>query len=441
VPRATGVGPRVAGFTLAACLGLAALQACTRAPGVSAMATADPAQPGVTTDRGAQGPGPGVSARRIGNPAVSYVNPEFSDDGRYMVWLESDRILPDGRLAGWVWHCSVDPETGELDPPDGRGFRAFGSTLTGRANPGADTRGIFYVGVDVEGRFNFVRPNGARAGQVTVLATPPDFERRAIYPTSLPDRERGYVYWLKSHGNPYPGRAEWVELHYMDMSQPERSVAVERQEKPTFRWTPLDVVFSYWFPGSSKLIYGVTDGRGHYQVKEVDASGRSPQRLLTDDPVDHINPKPFNFKGKRYLFSGIDRTAKSVVYVENAPGQPFTSLQTITVEGSKLEKPCLAQSHEPFEFSGRLYTAFQLSDCGGSTRLSFFSATGEVWLAEVEGGRRMWRISHDGDDLKNEPEPLVGRTRAWVFYTAYPKGSDPRKVPHQLWRASLPIAP
>jgi hypothetical protein len=157
--------------------------------------------------------------------------------------------------------------------------------------------------------------------------------------------------------------------------------------------------------------------------------------------VDHINPKPFIFKGKRYLFSGVDRTAKSVVYVENAPGQPFTALQTITVEDSTLEKPCLAQSHEPFEFSGRLYTAFQLSDCGGLTRLSFFSATGEVWLAEVEGGRHLWRISHDGDDLKNEPEPLVGRTRAWVFYTAYPKGSDPRKVPHQLWRAALPIAP
>jgi hypothetical protein len=357
-----------------------------------------------------------------------------------MVWFEPNRLLPDNRLGGWMWHCEVNLDTGELDPPDCKGFRAFESTVTGRANLGMDARGIFYIGVNVEGRFVFVRPNGARQGQVTVLPTPPDPERRAIYPTVLHDREGGYVYWLKSHGSPYPGQAEWVELYYMDMSRPERPVAVERQEKPRFRWTPLDVVFSYWFTGTSKLIYGVRDGKGHLQVKEVDASGRSPERFLTDDPVDHINPKPFIFKGKRYLFSGIDRTAKSIVYVENAPGLPFTPGETITVLDSLLEKPCLAQSHEPFEFNGRLYTAFQLSDCGGRRR-SFFSAPGEAWLAEVGGSRRLWRISHKGDDVKNEPEPVVGRNRAWVFYSAYPKGSHPLKVRHELWRVELPITP
>ncbi|HEV8440170.1 MAG TPA: hypothetical protein VGT40_18920 [Methylomirabilota bacterium] len=368
---------------------------------------------------------------------MSYVNPEFSDDGRYMIWFEGIRMLPDSRLAGWVWQSGVNPETGELDPPDGKGFKAFEGTITGRANPGMDSRGVFYMGVDVDGRFVLARPNGPSAAQVTVLPTPPDVERRAIYPTSLQGREGGYVYWLKSHGSPYPGQAEWVELHYMDISHPDRTVVVERQEKPRFRWAPLDVVFSYWFPGAAKLIYGVKDGQGHLQVKELDATGQSPPRLLTNDPVDHINPKPFIFKGKRYLFSGIDRTAKSIVYVESAPGQPFAPLQTITVEGSALQRPCLAQSHEPFEFRGRLYTTFQLSDCGRAG-LSFFTATGEVWLAEVEGNRRQWRISHAGDDVKNEPEPLVGRDHAWIFYSAYPKGGDPRRVVHQLWRMAVP---
>lgn len=373
----------------------------------------------------------------MGDAAVSYVNPEFTYDGRYMLWFEQDRILPDGRPVGHMWHCAVNPDTGEMDPPDGKGFKAFETTLFGRANPGMDSRGVFYMGVDPDGRFVMVRPKGARQGDVVRLPTPPDPERRAIYPTALRDREGGYVYWLKSHGSPFPGRAEWVELQYMDISRPLEPVIVERQQRPMIGWTPLDGVFSYWFKPTPRLIYGVREGR-NTQVKELDASRRTTIGFLTDDPVDHINPYPYTWNGKRYLFSGIDRTDKSIIYVESAPGRPFTPLETIVPKGSTFAKPCLAQSHEPFELKGRLYTTFQISDCGGRTR-SFFSASGEVWAAEVGGSQRQWRISHDGDEVKNEPEALVGRDNAWVFYTAYPKGGDPRNVRHELWRARVPI--
>ncbi len=68
----------------------------------------------------------------VGDPNANYANIEFTADGKYMVWFE----MTHRQGNGVVWHCAINPETGDLIPPDGRGFRAFESTVYGRANPG-----------------------------------------------------------------------------------------------------------------------------------------------------------------------------------------------------------------------------------------------------------------------------------------------------------------
>jgi hypothetical protein len=76
----------------------------------------------------------------VGNPNISYANVEFSATGEFMVWFEQTQ---DGSGRGTVWHCRVDPASGELIPWDGKGFRAFDSYLWARANPGRDARGPY----------------------------------------------------------------------------------------------------------------------------------------------------------------------------------------------------------------------------------------------------------------------------------------------------------
>lgn len=98
----------------------------------------------------------------VGDPAVSYANIEFTADMQYMVWFE----MTDRKGNGVVWHCGVDARTGELIPADGKGFRAFESTILARANPGLGAAGAYYVGMDRAGNMLLVRPTGPRSGKV-----------------------------------------------------------------------------------------------------------------------------------------------------------------------------------------------------------------------------------------------------------------------------------
>ncbi len=147
----------------------------------------------------------------VGDPNANYANIEFTADGKYMVWFE----MTHRQGNGVVWHCAINPETGDLIPADGRGFRAFDSTVFGRANPGMDSNGAYYVGMDRAGRMFLVRPTSATSGEVQALSTPPDPTRRAIYPTILPGQNLGYIFWIKNEDTPGGGtnRAnDWFEL-------------------------------------------------------------------------------------------------------------------------------------------------------------------------------------------------------------------------------------
>jgi len=65
--------------------------------------------------------------------------------------------------------------------------------------------------------------------------------------------------------------------------------------------------------------------------------------------------------------------------------------------------------------------------------------TGEIWLATFEQKPpRQWRLSVVDERAKEEPEPLLGNFRAWVFYTAHPApGTQGDR--YQLWRADTPL--
>ncbi len=168
---------------------------------------------------------------QVSDPAVNYANAGFTADNRYMVWFE----MTDNRGNGITWHCSIDPETGDLIPSDGKGFYAFESTIFGRANPGLDADGAYYVSVDRTGNMILVRPTGATSGDIRRLPTPPDPTQRTIYPAILPDRQGGFVFWIKNEAVPRGGtnRANArFELQYVSLGDPTLISIVERQERP-----------------------------------------------------------------------------------------------------------------------------------------------------------------------------------------------------------------
>ncbi len=384
---------------------------------------------------------------QIGDPKASYLNVEFTADGQYMVWFEGQ--FPSA-THGTVWHCGVDPKTGNLIPEDGRGFRAFESTSWARANPGYDAQGAYYVGADREGNLLLVRPVSAREGRITRLATPPDRRRRAIYPTNLPDRQGGFVFFIQNERTPGAGTRlngnSWVELQYFDLANPKSIHVIERQEVPPRGFAPMDSGFARWMRSRPLLTFGSMAKSGIVEVRGFDAD--HPERGAHDVIVDgHNKIDPFGARlgDCEFIFAGIDATATSHIYrrcAEQREEKPFTLWKKLAPEKSRLAKPSLAQSHEPFVFKQTLYTVYQVNEQGAGFFDTTFRQPGEIWLADLTSDPiQQWRVAPADTALVAEPEPLVVGDRVWIFYNQLlfddPKSTDESGSPRIESRSRL----
>lgn len=375
---------------------------------------------------------------RVGDPGVNYTNVEFSADGRFMVWFE----MTDRAGNGVVWHCEVDPETGDLIPPDGKGFRAFESTVLGRANPGLDAAGAYYVGMDRAGRLLLVRPTGPSSGDTRVLATPPDATRRAIYPTVLPGYVGGYVFWIKNEA--VPGgrnnpRNSWFELQYLSLDNPARINVVGRQQRPARGFAPMDSAFARWMKNKPALTCGSANDRGVVQVRMLDPTRLDAEpEMVTDDPGNKVDPYSWFHEGREILLAGVDGQARTHVYVREPGEAVFHVAEIIVPPASGLARPALAQSNEPIVYGGHAYTTYQVNDAGSGFYDVTFGRAGEIWLATLfESPQRQWLLT-DSTAAKAEPEPYVGRSRVWVFYNVV-EGNDLVTARWHLYRAETPI--
>jgi polyhydroxybutyrate depolymerase len=362
--------------------------------------------------------------RQVGDPQGNYLNVEFTCDGQYMVWLEG---VGGSSVNGIVWHSGVNSATGELVPPDGRGFRAFESTSWGRANPGCDQDGPYYIGADRDGRLILVRPDGPDRGRVTPLPTPPDRRRRAVYPTSLGNRTGGYVLFIQNEKNPGAGvRANgnsWVELQYISLAEPTSIRTVVRQSTPLAGFAPMDAGFVRWMRGRPIMTYGALPEQGRrtgISAFDADRPERNSFELVANAHY-HVDPYPALIGQYEYIFAGIDGGPKSHVYrrkAGSAGNMDFELYKAFEPESSKLVSPSLAQSHEPFLFRNRLYTVYQVNDKGRNFFDTTFRKPGEIWLAGLSGeGVRQWLIAPDDHAPVSEPEPLVTRSGVWIYYT------------------------
>ncbi len=98
---------------------------------------------------------------------------------------------------------------------------------------------------------------------------------------------------------------------------------------------------------------------------------------------------------------------------------PFQLFRTLQPDGSRLDNPSLAQSHEPFLFEGRLYTVYEVNDRGRGFWDTTFRQPGELWLADLSSDpTRQWRIAPGvgADYPLTEPEPFVSDDCIRIFY-------------------------
>jgi len=383
----------------------------------------------------------------VGDPNVSYGSTEFSPDWKYLVWGE---YATDGTDNMVMWHCEMNPDTGDLIPADGKGFRAFESTGWGRATAGRDAQGVNYVGMNRSGQLVLVRPTSATSGTVSILPTPVDFTRRAIYVSDAPEEpgQNGYVFWIKNENVAGAGdsRNSWVELRYVSLANPSVEVVLQHQNRPPGQggWAPLDAVFPRWIRGRTALTSGIRDANGFEQVVEFDfTQGTTPPtpRTVTTGASRKPDAFPWTFGNQDILMSStIDGTGAATIYTRPAGTQFFTPVETITPSTGTLTPPVFSQSNERMSFGGRAFTSFQTNSSAGEFFGTTFQETGEIWLSTIlQTPPQQWRLSDDSDRAKFENEPYEGRSKVWVFYSSVPRGSSLRRTVISLRRCETPL--
>ncbi len=383
-----------------------------------------------------------VDDQQMGDPDTCYGNPEFTRDNQYMTWFEPMNRIDNGRQVVQMWHCGIDQETGDFIPPDCRGFAGFESNLPERAYNGINANGSLYVGGNNDHQFVMVQPTGPTSGEVTLIGGLPDTERRAIYPSQVPGSEKVWVYWLKSHGPDLsPGNAEWVELRYIDIDEPENEILIERQDRPTVQWAPMDLTFPRWSWDEPIIIYGTRVDSGAIEVVQLNVSDADPQpQFITNDSNTKTGQFPIIYEGDRYIVSSLNSGTQNTLFRAPESGEIFDTVDAWSPPLNRtFPDPCTAVSNEPFEFDGRLFTTYQVNRCGDEIDI-FFSNTGEIWLTELlDGSSESWRLTQASSDVKIEPEPLVINGKAFVYYTRYAEGLDQSNACFQVHRAATPL--
>jgi hypothetical protein len=366
-----------------------------------------------------------IDDRRVGDTTVNYVNPEFSPIGNYMIWIEVDTA---NGVSGKVWQCGIDPNTGELIPPDGKGYNPFYSNIYARPTDwGMDSLGVYYVGATFAGQIKFVRPTSPTSAIVNNISLPVINKRRVFYPSQLPGVNKRFVsYILNDSLNGFSSNTpqnSFYQLRLLDLDNPANDYLIEQQPSIYPATVPMDIIVPRWIKGSSYLTVGYMDINNKVQAKEFNAFLPTNNPIpVTNDLVNKIDGYPVlnPLTGNQYFMSGINATDTAYFYIRTSFGTVFFKNEVVVPQTVYLTNAAFNQSHEPFLFDNQLYSSFQVNNDGGNFFETTFNQPGEIWLTTIDSSiQHMWLLSEFDSTLSiSEPEPYIGNEKVWVYYSA-----------------------
>lgn len=346
----------------------------------------------------------------VGDPASGCLGLEFSPDMKYLVWTQQ------GTQRSWL--CEMNPDTGNMVPTNGQGFAINGIVPSGNPQWGRDSTGWFIIAIDNTGRIVQVRPGSPlSATTITYPAVPINSTRQYPFPARLPNRAASYVlYEQLANGNGAAG------IYWVDLADPTNERLVTSPSDGTMPTTlqSLAVTIYRWFPGLPVFTFAYLRG-GLAQMAQLDVSQSTPAPLaISHDAQSHIDDFPCVNFGRRELVGGVNSTSTARYYKQDPTTFQQSAIVQITPTGSALTNPQWATSFEPFEWNGRVYSAFQIID--GTSPINPTPA--EIWLTSlsdclhVTDTSLMRRINGTATLERRDPEYFFGTTNTWIFYYA-----------------------
>jgi hypothetical protein len=365
---------------------------------------------------------------RVGDANTGYFSVEISPSMKYLSWQEvaggslSWREMFNGVPRG-TWIASLDPDTADLKPADGKGINIANIRISGAPQWGVDKRGEFLIAIDADGRLLQIRPTGGSGVETKIIPIAADASRRFPYASRLPERNEAFVIFMQNDAQGRP-QIMMVDLAAPASLRPITSGPTDRNGRmPTF------VITVYrWFEGLPIFTYGFNGADGKIQMKEVDVSAPGLDiRPVTTGGFDHVDDFPFVLNGAKHLLGGVDSKAKGALHRFNPVTGQYETVKSIEPIGTQHKDPQMVASLEPFQFKGAPYATFIVLD-GGRGPSNY---PGEVWVTGLNADGKAWRINGPERLNRMDPEVFVGRSKAWVFYYA----RTPDKANFELRRA------
>lgn len=145
-----------------------------------------------------------VTDSAAGSASINYVNIEFSQDGRYAIFLEG--ISTSGNVQYSAWLSQVDLASGQLVPANGKGFLLGKAAMVGMPQFGHDSVGAYAIMLNESGILVAIRPNGNAQPTITAIkdtASQVQRMKRAFpYASRNPNSPLQYItYQLRDQAN------------------------------------------------------------------------------------------------------------------------------------------------------------------------------------------------------------------------------------------------
>ena len=376
----------------------------------------------------------------VGDPSYGCLGLEFSPDMKWLVWTQQG-------LTKAAWLCSVNSDTADLVPANGRPNGQNGQpfpipNIPPRGNPqwGQDSTGWFIIAIADDGRLVQVRPGTLSTNGnwlvdpvITYPAVPVNATRQYPFAARLPGRAASYVIYEQLANGTGAAGIYWVDLG--DPNFTEHVVAAPSGSPVYTMPTTLDnlaATIYRWFPGLPIFTYAVLkQPGGAAKMAQLDVSAPTPTPVVINPGTDNVSFHTDDFPsvnfGRRTLIGGVNSTASARYYLQDPTTKLTSTLADITVTPamSALANPQWATSFEPFEWNGRVYAAFQIID-GADPKQAVPS---EIWLTSLSDAllqtdtSLLRRINTATSLQRRDPEYFLGTTKAWIYYYAKPSGT------------------
>jgi hypothetical protein len=333
----------------------------------------------------------------IGDAGVSYIDPEFLDEDRLMVWQDD---------VGDVWLCDIDPDTGDLRPADGKGeYAGRAAPLLTQTNPffdvtyngpefGRSRQGVvvYYCNSDdlsvtrydlATQRIDIPVPGTTRNTRALISS------KEASFPGTL-------VMYARIGDAATPGKKQIFNEWFND-AQPQIVRSVPRIKAGTSG--------PQWMPGERAIIAQQPDANGVEQVCRYDIDTEQ-FTLLTDTPGDKIDS--FAFRAPEYpgetLFLTLNQRKWLEVYRQQ--GGRWNRILRMTAPGSSAKTSSGLKSAEPVSYRGKTYITYLADGADAIPRIA---------LASLDGRVNTW-VSQAGSLKQFDPEGVVLGDNFYVYY-------------------------